>query len=71
VGTYLRIALMLVSVVLTVLVILQAKGGSLGGMFGGDGSIYQTRRGVEKSVFNMTVVFAVVFLALALVTVGR
>ncbi len=70
-GTYLRIALMLVSVVLTVLVILQAKGGSLGGMFGGDGSIYQTRRGVEKSVFNMTVVFAVVFLALALVTVGR
>ena len=54
-GTYLRIALMIVSLVLTGLVILQAKGGSLGGMFGGDGSIYQTRRGVEKSVFSMTV----------------
>jgi preprotein translocase subunit SecG len=71
VGTYLRIALMIVSLVLTGLVILQAKGGSLGGMFGGDGSIYQTRRGVEKSVFSMTVVFAVVFLTLAIFTVGR
>jgi preprotein translocase subunit SecG len=71
VGTYLRIALMIVSVVLAALVILQAKGGNLGGMFGGDGGIYQTRRGVEKTVFNMTVLFSVIFLALAIFGVGR
>ena len=70
-GDYLRIALIIVSLVLTGLVILQAKGGTLGGMFGGDGSIYQTRRGVEKSVFKMTVVFAVLLLSLAIVTAGR
>jgi len=70
-GTYLRIALIIVSVTLTGLVLLQAKGGTLGGMFGGDGSIYQTRRGVEKSVFNMTVAFSVIFLTLAILTVGK
>lgn len=70
-GTYLRIALMIVSVVLTALVMLQAKGGGLGSMFGGDGGIYQTRRGVEKTVFNMTVVFAVLFIGLAAFAIGR
>ncbi len=70
-GTYLRIALMIVSVVLTALVMLQAKGGGLGSMFGGDGGIYQTRRGVEKTVFNMTVVFAVLFIGLAAFSIGR
>lgn len=70
-GIYLRIALMIVSVVLTALVMLQAKGGGLGSMFGSDGGIYQTRRGVEKTVYNMTVLFAVIFLGLAAFTIGR
>lgn len=68
-GTYLRIALIVISVVLTALVMLQSRGGGLGSMFGGDGSVYQTRRGVEKTIYNMTIVFSTVFLAISLFTV--
>jgi preprotein translocase subunit SecG len=69
VGTYLRIALIVISLVLTALVMLQSRGGGLGSMFGGDGSVYQTRRGVEKTVFNMTILFSTVFLLISLATV--
>ena len=68
-GTYLRISLIVISLVLTALVMLQSRGGGLGSMFGGDGSVYQTRRGVEKTVFNMTILFSTVFLLISLATV--
>ena len=68
-GVYLRISLIIISLVLTALVMLQSRGGGLGSMFGGGGSVYQTRRGVEKSIFNMTILFSVVFLLISLATV--
>jgi preprotein translocase subunit SecG len=68
-GTYLRIALIVISIVMIALVMLQSRGGGLGSMFGGDGSVYQTRRGVEKTIYNMTIVFSAVFLAISLFTV--
>ncbi len=68
-GTYLRISLIIVSLVLTGLVMLQSRGGGLGSMFGGDGSVYQTRRGVEKSIYNMTILFSTIFLLIPLATV--
>jgi preprotein translocase subunit SecG len=66
---YFQIALIIVSVVLTVLVLLQAKGTGLGSIFGGDGGIYQTRRGLERTMFNATVLFSILFLVLSLLTV--
>lgn len=66
---YLRIVLIVVSVVLVALVMLQAKGSGLAGMFGGDGGVYKTRRGVEKTVYNATVVFSAIFLTISLVIV--
>ena len=66
---YIKIAISVISIVLIGLVMLQTKGGGLGSMFGSDGSVYQTRRGVEKSVYNMTIVFAIIFMALSLATV--
>lgn len=66
---YLRIVLMVVSVVLIALVMLQARGSGLAGMFGGDGGVYKTRRGVEKTVYNATVVFSAIFLSISLVIV--
>lgn len=68
-GTYLRISLIIVSLVLTGLVMLQSRGGGLGSMFGGDGSVYQTRRGVEKTIYNMTILFSTIFLLISLATV--
>jgi preprotein translocase subunit SecG len=69
VSFYLSWALIVISIVLIGLVLLQAKGGGLGSMFGGDGGVYKTRRGLEKTVYNATVVFAVLFLVISMLTV--
>ncbi len=68
--TYLYLAQIVVAVALTVLVLLQAKDAGLSSMFGGsDMGVFRTRRGVEKTMFNATIVLGIVFLLLALVTV--
>ena len=66
---YLSVSLIVVSLVLIALVMLQAKGAGLGTLFGGDGGVYKTRRGVEKTVFNMTIIFSAIFLVVSLLTV--
>ena len=54
----------LISAVLTMLLILlQQRGASLGAGFGSSGELYTTRRGLEKSLFNATVVLVVMFVA--------
>lgn len=66
---YMSIALIIISIVLIGLVLLQARGGGLGSMFGGDGGVYKTRRGMEKSVYNTTIAFSIAFLVISLLTV--
>jgi len=51
------------------LVLVQSKNSGAGAMFGGDTSFHTTRRGVEKTMFNLTIVVSVVFFLLALTTV--
>ena len=67
--TWLSYALIIISIVLVALVLLQTKGSGLGSIFGGDGGIYRTRRGVEKTMFNMTILAAALFLAISLMSV--
>jgi preprotein translocase subunit SecG len=55
------------SVALVALVLFQTKGG-LGGLFGGEGSVFHRRRGVEKTLFNVTIGLSVVFFLSALAT---
>jgi preprotein translocase subunit SecG len=62
----LTIAQIVVSVLLTGLVLLQAQGSGLGSSWSGGGETYHTRRGVEKVVFYMTIVGIVLFTALSL-----
>ena len=53
-----------------VLILMQTKGGGLGGLFGGsDTSIYKTRRGVEKTLFNITIGMSVLFFLVAILNV--
>lgn len=68
--TILFIVQAILAVALTLAVLLQVKGQGLSGSaFGGDsGSIFRTRRGVEKTLFNFTIGLAIAFMALALVT---
>ena len=62
---YLNIALIIISVLLILSVILQSKGAGLGGLTGADtGSIFTARRGVERTLFWITIVLSVIFFAL-------
>ena len=68
--TSLYLAQIVVAVALIVLTVLQAKDAGLSQMFGGsDMGISHTRRGVERTMFNATIVLVVVFVALAFATV--
>jgi len=65
----LHIAMILISAGLITLVLLQSKGSSLSGIFGSDSTVYRSKRGVEKTLFNATVATAVVFVLMALLVV--
>lgn len=67
---YLDIALIITSITLIVSVVLQSKGAGLGGLSGGDtGGIHTARRGVEKTLFQVTIGLSFVFFILALARV--
>lgn len=67
---YIQIVQMIISIALVVVILFQAKGsGGLGGIFGGEGGVYRTRRGVEKTLFNVTVGLAVAFFIISIVGV--
>ncbi len=67
--TYLNIVQILVSVVLILVVLLQSKGSGFSGFFASDSSVYRSRRGVERTLFNFTIVLAVLFVLISVVTV--
>jgi preprotein translocase subunit SecG len=70
VSTYLNLAQIIIAIALIVVIMLQTKGAALGGVFGrSDSAVYKTRRGVEKTVFNVTIGLSVVFFIMAMVTV--
>ena len=64
--TSFTIAQMILSVALTAALLLQVKGGGLGGIFGQADTVYRTRRGVEKTLFQITIVLVVLFVAISL-----
>ncbi len=67
--TYLSIAQIMVGIVLIAVVLLQVRGGGLGGIFGQSDTTFRTRRGVEKSLFQFTIALVVLFIILAVVSV--
>jgi preprotein translocase subunit SecG len=68
--TYLDIALIIISVLLILSVILQSKGAGLGGLTGADtGSVFTARRGVERTLFRLTIILSIIFFALVLTVV--
>jgi len=70
VKTYLDIALIITSISLIICVVLQSKGVGLGGLTGTDtGGIFTARRGIEKTLFYITIGLAVLFFILTLVLV--
>ena len=64
--TYLNVAQIILSGALIIAVLLQVKGGGLGGIFGQPDSVFRTKRGVEKTLFQLTVVLVVLFIIVSI-----
>jgi len=72
VATYLNIALVIVSIALIAVILLQSREAGLGGLGGGadmGGAGFHVRRGIERLLYNVTVILSAIFFVLALVTV--
>ncbi|MGD9116787.1 MAG: preprotein translocase subunit SecG [Dehalococcoidia bacterium] len=65
--TYFNIAQIILSVALITAILLQVKGGGLGGIFGQADTVYRTKRGLEKTLFQLTIVLVVLFVILAII----
>lgn len=64
---YFNIAQILVSLALTAAILLQIKSSGLGGIFGGaDSAVYRTRRGAERTLFNITIGLCIAFFVIAI-----
>ncbi|HRJ43779.1 MAG: preprotein translocase subunit SecG [Caldilineaceae bacterium] len=66
----LMIATIIIAITLIGVVLVQGANSGLGSAFGGDSGIYRTRRGVEKTLFTMTITLSVIFLLMSLITVA-
>jgi preprotein translocase subunit SecG len=68
--TYLNIAQIVLAIALTAAIILQSKSAGLGGLTGADtGGVFRARRGVERTLFNITIGLSVAFFVVAIVNV--
>ncbi|MCJ7655180.1 MAG: preprotein translocase subunit SecG [Dehalococcoidia bacterium] len=66
---YLLIAQIVVAVALIIAITLQIHGGGLGGIFGQPDSVYRTRRGTEKSLFQFTIGLTILFIIICILVV--
>ncbi|MFA6194922.1 MAG: preprotein translocase subunit SecG [Patescibacteria group bacterium] len=63
---WIKIIQIIVAILLMVAILMQNRGAGLGGVFGGSGGVYLTKRGLEKKLFIATIVLAAIFILLSL-----
>jgi preprotein translocase subunit SecG len=69
---FVYVAQILLAILLTVILLLQAKGSGVGtALGGGSGGSFRTRRGVEKQLFNLTIFLSIVFLLVSILAVRQ
>lgn len=64
--TPLLLAQVILAIALMASILLQQRGTGLGGAFGGEVTAYRSRRGIERTLFRMTVVLAILFVSFSL-----
>ena len=64
-ANYFLIAQILVSIALIAAVLFQLRGGGIGGIFGQADSVYRTRRGIESTLFKLTIILVVLIVVFA------
>lgn len=65
---YFEIVQVIISAALILFILMQASGAGLGSIFGGTGSVFKTKRGLERLMFNVTIIFSVLFIVISLVS---
>jgi preprotein translocase subunit SecG len=58
----------IVSLALILVITLQVKGGGLGGIFGQADTVFRTKRGLERRLFQATILLVVIFIAMSIVS---
>jgi preprotein translocase subunit SecG len=66
--TYFSIAQILIAIALIATVLFQLRGGGIGGIFGQADSVYRTRRGIESTLFKLTIILVVLLVIFAVLT---
>lgn len=61
--TILPIITLISATLMTVAILLQQRGASLGAGFGSSGELFTARRGLDKNLFDATIILAVIFIA--------
>jgi len=64
---WLQVATVASAILMVIAILLQQRGASLGAGFGGSSELYTTRRGLDKNLFEVTIVLAVIFILSILV----
>jgi preprotein translocase subunit SecG len=68
VNPLLAVGQIIVSIALMAAILLQARGTGLSGAFGGDSAVYRSRRGIERRLWQFTIVLAILFAVFSLVS---
>jgi preprotein translocase subunit SecG len=66
---YFNIAQIILSLALILAILLQVRSGGLGGIFGQPDTVYRTKRGIEKTLFQFTIVLIILFIIVSIIAV--
>lgn len=64
---FLLILNIVLSVLIIIFILIQGKGAGLGSAWGGGGEMFQTRRGMEKIILWLTMIFIIIFFTVSLI----
>lgn len=68
-STYLNIAEIIISIILILVLLVQTRGAGFNGTFNSDSSVHRSRRGVEKTLYQLTIALAVIFAIVSILSV--
>jgi preprotein translocase subunit SecG len=69
--SYFLTAQILIAIALIATILFQLRGGGIGGIFGQADSVYRTRRGIESTLFKLTIILVVLLVVFAILIVTQ
>jgi preprotein translocase subunit SecG len=69
--SYFLTAQILIAIALITTILFQLRGGGIGGIFGQADSVYRTRRGIESTLFKLTIILVVLLVVFAILIVTQ